>query len=134
MDKNSKEYTEMSHRKTASADSFVHSVQLQYYSNNSRQHSVETSKQQTKDKNRNLFLYDITNIRMFQHSPFLLVVTWNRTYIFVVFRYRVIFSPRLEFSPSCVVASSKKFQLAASQNYTLFAYNLIIHCLRYCDF
>ena len=71
---------------------------------------------------------------VFQHSRFLLVVTWNRTYIFVVLRYRVIFSPRLEFSPSCVVASSRKFQLAASQNYTLFAYNLIILCLRYCDF
>ena len=28
---------------------------------------------------------------MFQHSPFLLVVTWNRTCIFVVFRCRVIF-------------------------------------------
>ena len=76
--------------------------------------------------------------------PFLATVsaqsffTWSylesNLYLCVVFCYRVIFSPRLVFSPLCVVASSRKFQLAASQNYTLFAYNLIIRCLRYCEF
>ena len=46
---------------------------------------------------------------VFQHSRFLLVVTWNRTYIFVVLRYRVIFSPRLEFSLHALLRAEGNF-------------------------
>ena len=121
--------------KAAGVESYpAHQQQLFFLNQANVDEFVIASDSHNKESFTKQQLYLTVICFLFQHGPFLLVVTWNRTYTFVVFRYRVIFSPRLEFSPSCVVASSRKFQLVASQNYTLFAYYLIIRCLRYCDF
>ena len=72
---------------------------------------------------------------MFQHSPFLLVVTWNRTYIFVLcFVTGLFFHQDSYFHLHALLRAAGNFSLLRRKNYTLFAYNLIIRCLRYCEF